>query len=114
MNRALLEMGRKQRLLCLRQGSEDDWHSLAEAAEFDVNKFADLFGLSTRQMERLVQARFKLPPRDFLLRERMRAARSLLPLANSIKEISFKLGYTHPPRSTDTSNSSTASPPVSS
>jgi AraC-like DNA-binding protein len=96
MNRALLEMGRKQRLLWLRQGSEDDWHFLASTAEFDVHKLALLFGLSTRQMERLVHARFKLPPRDFLRRERMRAARALLPAADSIKEISFKLGYTHP------------------
>jgi AraC-like DNA-binding protein len=96
MNRAVLEMGRKQRLLWLRKGSDDDWRSLAEAASFDVNKLAHLFGLSTRQMERLVRARFNLPPREFLRRERMLAARVLLRSADTIKEISFQLGYTHP------------------
>src|SRR5262245_8400407 len=96
MNRAVLEMGRKQRLLWLRKGSEEDWRSLAKSAEYDVNKFALLFGLSTRQMERLVRARFNLPPREFLRRERMTSAAHLLRSANTIKETSFQLGYSHP------------------
>src|SRR5262245_42453318 len=96
MNRALLEMGRKQRLAWLRQGAENEWRSLAYAADYHVHKLADLFGLSTRQLERLVRARFNLSPREFLRRERMTHAARLLRLADSIKELSFELGYSHP------------------
>lgn len=91
-----LDMGRKQRVLWLRQGSVDDWRSLARSAGYDVHKLAILFGLSTRQIERLVRARFNLPPREFLRRERMASAAQLLRSADSIKETSFELGYTHP------------------
>ena len=96
MEKAVLDMGRKQRLLCLRRGTDEDWRSVARAADFNVHKLARLFGLSTRQLERLVRARFQLAPREFLMRERMLAARLMLPAANSIKETSFQLGYSHP------------------
>jgi AraC-like DNA-binding protein len=95
MERAVLNMGRKQRVLCLRRGTDEDWRSVARAADFKIHKLAQVFGLSTRQLERLVRARFNLAPREFLMRERMLAARILLPAANSIKETSFQLGYSH-------------------
>ena len=96
MANLILGMGKKRRLLYLKSASEQDWAAFAQTADFEVQKLAIVLGVSTRHCERLVRARFDLSPREFLLRQRMAAACELLPKADSIKETSFQLGYTHP------------------
>ena len=96
MATSLSGMRTKKFRIRLRHASDEEWRRFAQQAEFNVQKLALLIGVSTRHAERLVRSKFNLSPREYLRRERMLAARGLLQQAESIKEISFALGYSHP------------------
>lgn len=96
MESSFNRMGRKTRIEYLRKAPENEWACLARFANFRVGELATILGLNVRYVERLTRSKFGSSPREFLLRQRMNAARDLMRSADSIKEVSFQLGYTHP------------------
>ena len=69
------------------------WRELAADVAYKAANLADLYGITSRQMERLFERDLGLSPKSWLTQQRMIAARHLLLEGNSIKEISYMLHY---------------------
>jgi AraC-like DNA-binding protein len=70
-----------------------NWDQRAHAAGYSASKMARELGVTVRSLQTFFQARFRLPPREWLFRSRMRAAVRLLRSGNSVKAVASELGY---------------------
>ena len=71
------------------------WRSLAATAGYQPGRLASLCQVSVRQLERYFDRDFGASPKDWLQRQRMKAANTLLKSAGSIKEVAYQLGFKH-------------------
>jgi len=76
--------------------SKRSWLRLAREAKFNAADMAAYCGITLRQLERLSQQTFACTPQYWLDEQRMIAADILLRETDTIKEVAFQLGYSHP------------------
>ena len=69
---------------------------LAAGVGYDVQKLADQTEFSLRKLERLFKRKLHRTPRDWLRMMRMRRAAAMLDSADSIKQVSYELGFKQP------------------
>ena len=69
------------------------WLRLAQEAKFSAAAMAALCGITGRQLERQAQQVLGCTPQHWLDEQRMIAAKSLLRELDTIKEVSFQLGF---------------------
>jgi AraC family transcriptional regulator, glycine betaine-responsive activator len=69
------------------------WLRLAQEARFNAATMAALCGITGRQLERHAQQVLGCTPQQWLDEQRMIAAQSLLRELDTIKEVSFQLGF---------------------
>ncbi len=70
--------------------------SLARRGGYRSSELAHICRVSHRQLQRFFRARFGLTPRQFLDEMRLNEAPHLLAELNSIKQVSYELGFNHP------------------
>jgi len=68
---------------------------LAETANYDANKLAQLCGVSTRQLQRHFRRRFQDSPQNWLDDRKMSVAKTLLLSGDSVKQVAIALGFKH-------------------
>ncbi len=69
------------------------WRMFAEQSNYKPVKMAELCQVSLRHLERQFKVEIGETPRNWLKRQRLKSALRLLPEAQSIKEVSYALGY---------------------
>jgi AraC family transcriptional regulator, regulatory protein of adaptative response / DNA-3-methyladenine glycosylase II len=69
------------------------WTIAAQKAGYNAKRLAQSCAVSPRQMERYCQDELGRSPRDWLIEQRMIAARILLLRRKSIKETALELGF---------------------
>lgn len=70
------------------------WAELAQLSDFQAARFAELLGLSRRQVERYIKRHFALTPQQWLRNHRMARAGELIRIMHSVKEVAYALKYT--------------------
>ena len=78
------------------RSASDTWPKLAAQCQYRVDELARYFGVTLRQVERLIKRDFNMTPEDWLREERMTAAHAMLPAAESVKSVALSLGYKQP------------------
>jgi AraC-like DNA-binding protein len=78
-----------ERLLWLQGRLEE----MAQTANYDANKLADLCGVSVRHLQRLFRKRFHCSPQNWLDDRRMIEAKKLLLSGESVKKVAIELGF---------------------
>ncbi len=73
--------------------SRQRWEELAEAAQFDAKRLANLCGLSRRQLERKFRLELNRTPEDWLNERRIVVSRRLLMVGLSVKAVAIELGF---------------------
>ncbi len=73
--------------------SRQRWEELAEAAQFDAGRLANLCELSRRQLERKFQRDLGRTPEDWLNERRIVVSRRLLMAGLSVKAVAIELGF---------------------
>jgi AraC-like DNA-binding protein len=68
---------------------------LAETANYDANKLARLYGISTRQLQRIFRRWLERTPQSWLDDCRIAAAQKLLLSGASVKKVAIELGFKH-------------------
>ena len=69
---------------------------LAAKVEYDPQALADYTSYSLRKLERLFKRKWQCTPRDWLRMMRMKRAANLLDSSDSIKWVSYELGFKQP------------------
>lgn len=69
------------------------WTELAHLSDFQTARFAELLGLSRRQVERYIKRHFALTPQQWLRNHRMVRAGELIRIMHSVKEVAYALKY---------------------
>ena len=72
---------------------EDNWRQLALTARFDSKDLAKLKKVSVRHLQRLFRASLGRTPQDWLNEQRILAAQHSLRAGDSVKKVSFDLGF---------------------
>ena len=70
-----------------------NWEERAHTAGYSASNLARELGVTVRLLQRFFQRRFRVSPREWLLRRRMRAAVRLLKSGNPVKAVAVELGY---------------------
>ncbi|MCH6257827.1 helix-turn-helix transcriptional regulator [Puniceicoccaceae bacterium K14] len=66
---------------------------IAAEAGYNVNKVAESFDITVRQLQRDFKKNLGRTPQDWLNEQRMIAAYQLLQESRSVKEVAFELGF---------------------
>ena len=69
------------------------WEELAEAAQYDARKLAQLRDISVRQLQRYFRRNFHCSPQSWLNERRMLAAQQLLLKGEQVKKVALDLGF---------------------
>ena len=69
---------------------------LAEQVDYSARKLAAKSKYSLRKLERVFKSKWGCTPRDWLRMMRMRKAATMLESADSIKQVSYELGFKQP------------------
>jgi AraC-like DNA-binding protein len=72
------------------------WSEQAEAAQFKAARLAQICGVSLRQLQRQFKQAFGYSPQKWLDELRITVAKKRLEAGDSIKQISWELGFRHP------------------
>jgi AraC-like DNA-binding protein len=72
------------------------WRELAEKASYSAKRLCKELNISRRQLERYTHEVFGTSPQRWLHNQRLIAASELLKQENSIKSVSFRLGFRWP------------------
>lgn len=67
---------------------------IAREGDYRMSKLSERFGLSERHTRRIFEEGIGIAPKEWLRKERMVAARSLLREGSPIKEVASDLGFT--------------------
>ena len=70
-----------------------NWEGLAEEAGYNAKKLAERCGVSLRQLERFIPTATGKTPQQWLNYLRQQKAFELIASGQSVKEVSFLLGY---------------------
>ena len=70
-----------------------DWDRLAKEADFRPGKFAELFGVSRRQLQRLTQRDFGKTPTQWLRGRKLKNALEIVKLTESVRDAATHFGY---------------------
>lgn len=66
---------------------------IAADTGYNVNRIAERFDITVRQLQRNFKASLGRTPQDWLNEQRMKAAYRLLKNSESVKEVAFELGF---------------------
>jgi len=69
------------------------WKVFAEQSNYRPLRMAELCRVSLRHLERQFKVEIGVTPRNWLKKERLKSALRMLPRAQSVKEVSYTLGY---------------------
>lgn len=69
---------------------------IAKEVDYRMSSLCDRIGISERHMRRVFGESVGIPPKEWLRKERMADARSLLCEGSPIKEVAMDLGFTTP------------------
>lgn len=72
------------------------WLTLAREANYSAPAMAKICGITVRQLERQAQITLGCTPQQWLDQQRMVMAQALLRESDTIKEVSFQLGFKQP------------------
>jgi AraC-like DNA-binding protein len=67
--------------------------ALAPSCDYNARKLARMLEISERQLQRIFSSVLAQSPQDWLNRQRLSAARQMLPNASSVKEVAYALGF---------------------
>ena len=79
-----------------RTRSLENWNILASKACYRPRKLAELCGVSLRQLQRRFRDEMGISPQAWLSQRRIEVAGEMLLTAQSIKEVSHRVGFKQP------------------
>ena len=71
----------------------DRWHGLAKQCAYSGRNLARTLKITERQLQRIFASAIGRSPQDWLNEQRLLSAKSMLPMAESVKEVAYALGF---------------------